>query len=258
MIPFFRKIRKKMADDNRPLKYMRYAIGEIVLVVIGILIALQINNWNEERKNDASENQYYCLILDDLKMNHNKIQELIVASNNKVKVSKELLLELNSGKKDKNFLLNKFLEAFRGEAFVPRNVTFNDLVSSGNIRLLKDDRIKNSLIQFYSELENKVSHLKQNNQESSKQAFNLVNSSIEFGLSEFDYVNRLLGEEITQTLPDIDWSKDRNSEYYKDFQLMLVFNITMTDRNKQVMNEIIRLIEEPHNLLSKKCEDSIK
>jgi len=49
MIPFFRKIRKKMADDNRPLKYMRYAIGEIILVVIGILIALQINNWNQER-----------------------------------------------------------------------------------------------------------------------------------------------------------------------------------------------------------------
>lgn len=49
MIPFFRKIRKKMADNNRPVKYMRYAIGEIVLVVIGILIALQINNWNEER-----------------------------------------------------------------------------------------------------------------------------------------------------------------------------------------------------------------
>ena len=39
-----------MADDNRPLKYARYAIGEVVLVVIGILIALQINNWNEESK----------------------------------------------------------------------------------------------------------------------------------------------------------------------------------------------------------------
>ena len=255
MTPFFRRIRQKLANDNQFLKYSRYAIGEIVLVVIGILIALQINNWNEERKNVVSENQYYCLILDDLKMDYNKIQELIVASDDKVKVSKELLLELNSGKKDKNFLLNKFLKAFRGEAFVSRNVTFNDLVSSGNIRLLKDDKIKNSLIQLYSELENKLSHLKQNNQESSKQAFNLVNSSIEFGLSEFDYVNRLLGEEITQTLPDIDWSKDRNSKYYKDFQLMLVFNITMTDRNKQVMNEIMRLIEEPYNLLSKKCED---
>ena len=51
MINFFRKIRKKMADDNKPLKYMRYAIGEILLVVIGILIALSINNWNEGRKN---------------------------------------------------------------------------------------------------------------------------------------------------------------------------------------------------------------
>ena len=50
MIPFFRKIRKKMADDNKPLKYMRYAVGEIILVVIGILIALQVNNWNEDRK----------------------------------------------------------------------------------------------------------------------------------------------------------------------------------------------------------------
>ncbi len=50
MIPLFRKIRKKMADDNKPMKYARYAIGEIILVVIGILIALQINNWNEERK----------------------------------------------------------------------------------------------------------------------------------------------------------------------------------------------------------------
>ena len=44
MVNFFRKTRKKMAGDNKPLKYMRYAIGEIVLVVIGILIALQIDN----------------------------------------------------------------------------------------------------------------------------------------------------------------------------------------------------------------------
>jgi len=49
MINFFRKIRKKMADYNKPLKYMRYAIGEIVLVVIGILIALSVNNWNENK-----------------------------------------------------------------------------------------------------------------------------------------------------------------------------------------------------------------
>ena len=55
MTPFFRKIRKQFADDNKPLKYMRYAIGEIILVVIGILIALSINNWNEKRKEGIKE-----------------------------------------------------------------------------------------------------------------------------------------------------------------------------------------------------------
>ena len=55
MIPFFRKIRKKMADDNQFFKYSRYAIGEITLVVVGILIALYINNWNEERKERKTE-----------------------------------------------------------------------------------------------------------------------------------------------------------------------------------------------------------
>lgn len=53
MLPIFRKIRKKMALDNKPIQYLRYAIGEIILVVIGILIALQVNNWNEKRKNFA-------------------------------------------------------------------------------------------------------------------------------------------------------------------------------------------------------------
>ena len=67
MIPFFRKIRKKMADDNRPLKYSRYAIGEIILVVIGILIALQINNWNEQRKAKVKEAALLLNLTQDLR-----------------------------------------------------------------------------------------------------------------------------------------------------------------------------------------------
>ena len=50
MIKFFRHIRKDLMEKNKTGKYLKYAIGEIVLVVIGILIALQINNWNENRK----------------------------------------------------------------------------------------------------------------------------------------------------------------------------------------------------------------
>jgi len=65
MINFFRRIRKQFADDNKPLKYMRYAIGEILLVVIGILIALQTNNWNEEQK------EY--ILYDDFKLRENSL-----------------------------------------------------------------------------------------------------------------------------------------------------------------------------------------
>jgi hypothetical protein len=50
MIKFFRQIRYKLMSENKTSKYFKYAIGEILLVVIGILIALQINTWNEERK----------------------------------------------------------------------------------------------------------------------------------------------------------------------------------------------------------------
>jgi len=68
MINFFRRIRKKMADDNKPLKYARYAIGEIVLVVIGILIALQINTWNEDRKSNLCLSIFMIFSIKGMKM----------------------------------------------------------------------------------------------------------------------------------------------------------------------------------------------
>jgi len=57
MIKFFRRIRENLIMENKTGKYFKYAIGEIILVVIGILIALQINNWNEKRKNKTFENE---------------------------------------------------------------------------------------------------------------------------------------------------------------------------------------------------------
>lgn len=65
MIKFFRRIRQKTLTENRFVKYLTYAFGEIILVVIGILIALQINNWNENRKLQKVE----LKLLVDLKAN---------------------------------------------------------------------------------------------------------------------------------------------------------------------------------------------
>ena len=66
MIKFFRKIRQNLLSEGKTGKYFKYAIGEIILVVIGILIALQINNWNEVRKNDEKETILIKNITEDL------------------------------------------------------------------------------------------------------------------------------------------------------------------------------------------------
>jgi len=65
MIKFFRKIRYDHMEKNKTAKYFKYAIGEIILVVIGILIALSINNWNEERKDQNRLLNIYSLIYND-------------------------------------------------------------------------------------------------------------------------------------------------------------------------------------------------
>ena len=111
MIPFFRKIRKKMADDNRPLKYMRYAVGEIVLVVIGILIALQINTWNNNRIEINSITNYYERIISELE------KEIIRAERTKVKIdsliikNRRALKIIDSKNTDSIHVLNNLLGA---------------------------------------------------------------------------------------------------------------------------------------------------
>jgi len=75
MIKFFRKIRQKLVSENKFSKYLLYAIGEIILVVIGILIALQINNWNEQRKLKQEQKVVLAALLGDFKTNKILIQE---------------------------------------------------------------------------------------------------------------------------------------------------------------------------------------
>lgn len=77
MIKLFRNIRKNLLQEGKTTKYFKYAIGEIVLVVIGILIALQINTWNENRKAKTYENQVYKQIYNDVKIDSLDLQKTI-------------------------------------------------------------------------------------------------------------------------------------------------------------------------------------
>jgi hypothetical protein len=78
MISLFRKIRQKLLQQNRVTRYLVYALGEIVLVVIGILIALSINTWNENRKDRAMEANYLKGISENLEGNISELEALIL------------------------------------------------------------------------------------------------------------------------------------------------------------------------------------
>ena len=81
MIKFFRHIRKDLMEKNKTGKYLKYAIGEIILVVIGILIALQINNWNEDKKEQVVEKKILRELLIDLEISKRDLE-------NDIKVNK--------------------------------------------------------------------------------------------------------------------------------------------------------------------------
>lgn len=76
MIKFFKHIRKSLLMENKTSKYFKYAIGEIVLVVIGILIALQINNWNENKKIKKAVITTISLLKDEIQTNKGKINNV--------------------------------------------------------------------------------------------------------------------------------------------------------------------------------------
>ena len=91
MIKFFRKIRYNYMEQNKTGKYLKYAIGEIALVVIGILIALQINNWNETRKEADKLNQVYERILLDVENDLNELTENLAFYKNQEYVFKAVI-----------------------------------------------------------------------------------------------------------------------------------------------------------------------
>ena len=100
-----------MADDNRPLKYMRYAIGEIVLVVIGILIALQINSWNNNRIETNSVTNYYERIISELDKEIKRAEITKVRIDSLVIKSRRALKIIDSKNTDSIHVLNNLMGA---------------------------------------------------------------------------------------------------------------------------------------------------
>lgn len=151
MIKFFRKIRLDLLEKNKTGKYLKYAIGEIVLVVIGILIALSINNWNQNRLKGKKEIQI-------LKSFETQFQNDISQLNESLKfyeaASKSIDIIINqlenkipyNDSMKKHFFLST---RFYGDSDLDNNV-FESLKSLG-VDLISNTDIRNRIVQLYED-----------------------------------------------------------------------------------------------------------
>ena len=148
MIKFFRKIRYDLVEKNKTGKYVKYAIGEILLVVIGILIALQINTWNEGRKNNAKEQQILIQLKDEYNANLLQLEQKITHRKRIIKAANKVLQHIDFPSNVNPDSLNSQLSVMIG------NPTFkpiqNNLINSGDILLIRNEKLNQLLTSWPS------------------------------------------------------------------------------------------------------------
>lgn len=159
MLPFFRKIRYQLAKENQFFKYSRYAVGEIVLVVIGILIALQINNWNEDRNNREKErvllNQLRQEFESDLKQLNDKTQQ----RKNIIYSAKTLLEYIDNEQLDNPDSIFYHLQR---SVFIPTfNTSSKDFFLARDIGLIRNDSLRVLLADWPRQVDQLVEEEKQ-------------------------------------------------------------------------------------------------
>ena len=150
MIKFFRHIRKSLLNENKTSRYLKYAVGEIVLVVLGILIALQINKWNEYRTERNSEQKVLRAIYSDFEFNKVEILENIKETEQTVTGTKNGLAIFNSdtiSNKSFNSLISNMINF---STFHPADGALNDLLNSGRLNIILNDSLKDKLSNWNS------------------------------------------------------------------------------------------------------------
>ena len=153
MIKFFRKIRQNLIMENKTSKYFKYAIGEIILVVIGILIALQINNRNQKRLQKLTLSNYYESMHEELESSRDKLDNLILGIDSLVILNRKTLEILSSNNKDSIPTLQKTLGAL-GTAW-GNNFNYpivQEFMNEGYLAKVNNTKIKEELQAFSFQL----------------------------------------------------------------------------------------------------------
>ena len=151
MIKFFRKIRQNLLMENKTGKYFKYAIGEIILVVIGILIALSINNWNEQNKDTAELNQYKQRLIKQFQKDSTDLW----SSNEGYKYMTPIFKSLDStfrenlkGNVNKDSIIQIPVFITLQSEYISGAHALNELNNTGKMSLFKNDSLKDKLTEY--------------------------------------------------------------------------------------------------------------
>jgi len=150
MIKFFRKIRQRLLTENKFSKYLIYAIGEIVLVVIGIVIALQINNWNNQQRDNQSELKYLNQIKNSLRDNDLILKERIESDKRILKFGERLSNHIKS-KKDLNDSIKQIFIILQYDQMVSFNMAAYDNLKNEGLSFITNDDIKFEIINIHDQ-----------------------------------------------------------------------------------------------------------
>jgi len=157
MIKFFRKIRQNLLSENKFSKYLIYAIGEIILVVIGILIALSINNWNIEKQERKTEKINLIALRREFTENKRILNEEIERNTSNIEGAKKMIEAFKSGISDtisEKTIAYNTIQTFGNEInFTPNTGVLSEIISSGDLRLIQNQELKHKLAAFGSWIE---------------------------------------------------------------------------------------------------------
>lgn len=172
MLRFFRTIRYSLMDQpsngrpaNKTAQYLKYALGEIILVVIGILLALQINVWNEDRMEQKLEQDYYCRLLEDVENDALRLSEQQARTKDRLAESNKMLAYLQGDQPNSKEVISTLIKVTRGSNSSNRITTsaFEDIKSSGNLNILQDLELKQQLTNYYAESQRILDNISANN-----------------------------------------------------------------------------------------------
>jgi hypothetical protein len=150
MIKLFKKTRQNLINEGKTSKYLKYAIGEIILVVIGILIALQINNWNQNRLNDTKEQFTLSSINKEFKENRVQLDTVLFYHKNAYASTKKLISMFPiSIERDNLDSISKYLgESLSAWTFNPSQGSVNSIINSSSLDLIHNDELRDILVSW--------------------------------------------------------------------------------------------------------------